>query len=91
VPLGIEEAHPPGAVGREYPVGTDDLVARVVADHEVLAPWVEHVLVAAGAAGDPRSQLVGEDAVSQPLRGLDVGAGGRKADRETSLRRPRNL
>lgn len=68
--LGIEASGDPGAVGREQPVGADDLTGVRLTDQEVVAVRVQGVYVQARlGAVEPGSHLPGEDLVTQPLCG----------------------
>ncbi len=72
--LGVEPAGDRRPLGRQQPVGADDLTGRRVADEQVVAVRVEGVDVEPRLRGGQQgAHLRGEDVVAQPLRGPDVG------------------
>ena len=72
--LRVEPSGDRGALGRQQPVGADDLAGLRVADQQVVAVGVEGVDVEAGLRGvQEGAHLPGEDVVAQPLCGPDIG------------------
>ena len=66
--LGIVAAGALGGLRRKNAVGADDATVGLVAHDQVLAVGIVEVDVDAGhAGGQPGAELLGEDAVAQPL------------------------
>jgi len=94
--LGVERPGGTGALGREHPVSPDDLPRSLLPHDQVVAEGVEPVDVHTRLIGrQPGAELVGEDAVAQPLGGAHrVGVGGEHegvAGRRGLRRRGENL
>ncbi len=79
--LGVEASRAPGSLGRQQPVGGDDLVGGRLTHQQVIAVGVEGVAVQAGfGAVEPGAEFTGEDQVPQPLGGAYVVLAGGEGD-----------
>lgn len=71
--LRVEAPGDARPVGRQHPVGGDDVAGGLVPDQQVVAVRVERIAVQAGFGSfHPGTELIGEDQVAQPLGGADL-------------------
>lgn len=71
--LRVEAPGDPCPVGRQYPVGGDDIAGGLLPYQQMVAVRVEFIAVQAGFGSfQPGAELTGEDQVAQPLGGADL-------------------